>query len=138
MSSALIFVVLCVLGVIICSGDRIMTWQVVMDRTYPWHSDFNVISASAFISCYFGGGGALVMANIGSRICCDMCKVIFTMLSVVKIYSSYAFCRYYLSLIYKNRSDYAVLCNQFSEYRSKGINVCNHFVTLVHNWKMIV
>ena len=44
--SALIFVVLCILGVILCSGEQRMTEKVVLDWPDPWRSDSTAISYS--------------------------------------------------------------------------------------------
>ena len=60
-TSNLMFVVSCVIGVIIFSGERTMTGQVGMDRTNPWRSGSTGISDSVFVSfscwknvlCYF-------------------------------------------------------------------------------------
>ena len=49
-SSALMFVVLFLLGVMLCSGERRITGQVVMDRSYPWCYDYNGTFASALVS----------------------------------------------------------------------------------------
>ena len=43
----------------------------------------------------------LVMTNIGSRLCCDMYRVIFSMSSSVNIDYLYAFGRCCLSVLYK-------------------------------------
>ena len=50
-SSDLLFVVSYVLGVMLGSGERRMTGQVVMDRTDTWCYDSTGISASAFFTC---------------------------------------------------------------------------------------
>ena len=48
-SSALLFVVSCVLGVMLYYGNRIITGQVVTERTDTWSSDLTGISASVFV-----------------------------------------------------------------------------------------
>ena len=49
--SALIFLVLCLPRVMLCSGDRIMPGQVVMETTDTFCSDITGIYASVFVSC---------------------------------------------------------------------------------------
>ena len=43
----------------------------------------------------------LVVTDIGSRLCCDMSKVIFIMMYLVKTDSLYAFDRHYFSVLYR-------------------------------------
>ena len=50
--SALVLVVSFLLGVMLCSSERRMTGQLVMDRSDPWCSNSTVIFSSAFVSYY--------------------------------------------------------------------------------------
>ena len=101
-SSAVIFIVPRILGVMLCSGEQITTGRLVLYRTDPWRFYSTKISASALVycSCWIVFI-LLVVTNIGSILFCDMSKVIFTMLSLVKTFSSYAFARHCLSILYK-------------------------------------
>ena len=77
-SSALMFVVSCLIGVILCYGERSMTGQVVMDRIDPWCSDFIGIFASAPVSCFcWNKIIVVVVTNICYILWCDMFKVFF-------------------------------------------------------------
>ena len=49
---ALVFLVSCVLGVMLCSSDQIITGQVVMDSTDNLHYYSTEISASLLVSSY--------------------------------------------------------------------------------------
>ena len=101
-SSALMLVVSCVLGVMICSGKQRIAGQVVIDRTDPWCSDYTGISVSTFVSCSFWNIFiVLVVTNHVSRFCCDMFEVIVTMLYLVKTDSSNTFDCRCLSVLYK-------------------------------------
>ena len=50
-SSSLIFIFSCVLGVMLFYGKGRLTGQVVMDRNVPWRSYSTVIYASTLVSC---------------------------------------------------------------------------------------
>ena len=50
-SSAFMFVVLCVLGVMLHSREQRMTGELVMDSIDPWYFDSTGISASSFVFC---------------------------------------------------------------------------------------
>ena len=85
----------------LCSGEQIMTGQVLKDRNDPWRYDYMGISTSVFIPVPVGFFIVLVWNKIGSKLCCDIPKVNIILLCSVKMDSLYAFGRLYLSVLYK-------------------------------------